>query len=155
MNEVGEQEPILVPLEAKREQNPEAFNFDDIPDTKAVKREPIGLNVMLGGYSEEIETAVGVFLVRPPKLREQRELIRVKRELDSIPVDALDAEERYLDALIGLARCVLYVQGQGSSRPATSEEIESAFDAQEVQAIIGRATGWKPQEGEQGDPPVL
>lgn len=156
MSIIQDQETFLVPLEEKRRRNPEAFDFGDIEEPQRAKREaPVGLSAMLGGYSEEIEVAGRLFLVRPPKLREQRELVRVKRELDSIPFDAPDAEERYLDALIGLAKCVLHVAEESGSRPAKAEEIEAAFDAQEVQEIIARATGWKAQEGKQGDPPAL
>ena len=90
----------------RRERNPEAFDFSDIalPELKAEPR--ASLEVMLGGFMEEVATSEGVFYVRPPKLREQKELLRVKRELDTIPVDSPDADERFLDARIALAQCV-------------------------------------------------
>ncbi len=135
--------------------NPEAFDFNDIalPTTQVEVR--ASLEVMVGGFTEEIVTGEGVFYVRPPKLREQRELLKVKRELDTIPVDAPDADERFLDALIGLAQCVLYVRSAGETRRATEDEIASAFSAVEVQEVVARATGWKAQEGEQSHPPTL
>ncbi len=142
-------------LQEKMAKNPEAFDFGDIPDAKPAVQKAVSLEVMLGDISEEIVTAVGKFVVRPPKLKQQRQLIQVKRVLDAIPVDAPDAEERYLDALIALAQCVLCVEEGQAIRGATAEEIEAAFDAHEVQEIVARATGWKAQEGEQGDPPAL
>ena len=142
-------------ISERRERNPEAFDFSDIalPILKAEPR--ASLEVMLGGFMEEVATSEGVFYVRPPKLREQKELLRVKRELDTIPVDSPDADERFLDALIALAQCVLYVRSAGETRRATTEEIASAFSAMEVQEVVARATGWKAQEGEQSHPPIL
>lgn len=139
----------------QRERNPEAFDFSDIPLPVQKAEARASLEAMIGGFTEEIATCDGVFYARPPKLREQRELLRIKRELDAIPADSPDADERFLDSLIALATCVLYVRSSEGARRATSEEIACAFSALEVQEAVARATGWKALEGEESLPPNL
>jgi hypothetical protein len=141
-------------LAEKAARCPESFDFDDISLPEAPRGVSASLEALLGGFSEEIATPSGAFWVRPPKLREQRGLIRIKRQLDAIPADDLDAEEKCLDLLIGLAQCVLFVQEGRAMRQAHGAEIEAAFDAREVQDIVARATGWTATEGEQSVPPV-
>jgi hypothetical protein len=101
------------------------------------------LEALVGGFVEEIATPQGVFFVRSPKLKEQREMARIRREADAISDDDPTLEERFLEVLAELGRCVLFVEEGGQVRRATQEEIEGAFDARELQEILAKATGWQ------------
>ena len=136
-------EGVAERLADKIQDNPGAFDFNDIEIAAETPKARASLEALVGGFVEEITTPQRVFFVRSPKLKEQREMARIRREADAISDDDPTLEERFLEVLAELGRCVLFVEERGQVRRATQEEIEGAFDARELQEILAKATGWQ------------
>src|SRR5438552_2370017 len=80
----------------------------------------------------------GGFWARAPKLREQKAILAVVQAAEEN-----ESEAAMLEAVVTVARLVLYVQEGERMRPATAAEIEAAFSLEEVAQVIETFVGLK------------
>jgi hypothetical protein len=121
---------VTTPLDAAIEQNPDAFNFDDIPLPEAVSDQATLDDMLAEG--REVRRRGRVFTAIAPSIRELRVILKM---LDSVA----DTEgEAVVRAHVEIARRLLRVRDGDCLRPASAGEIEEAFPVNALMMEITR-----------------
>lgn len=102
------------------------------------------LTEMIGGAGEPIKSGPYTFYPKSPKIKQQKQFARMGKEIqDNINPDDVDLSA--FDYMVSMAQILLY-QDENCTKPATPDQIEDAFDMDELTNIIQRLTGVKVSE---------
>lgn len=127
-----------MPMRVIEENAPVTGRVDEygFPIIEPRVQEMISVEELVGGY----RPLGNGYYSRSPKIKQQKAVLAAAKQAEGGDLIVT------LDSLVAIAAQLLFVQDENGDafRPATVDEIEDTFDAQELQALITRNTGMAP-----------